>query len=143
MYVQRKMILKYKCHQINSMTEKAHNGERLNLFLFFRYLVLLQQVLVDLRPALLYCDSRDCQIYLMTGSRKGFLSLQEGITWKLMKPSAFSSVLITQALRKTLRANRSLLPGRIPTYRTDSGCLPRRDCSFCWTRANRGRTTER
>ena len=78
---------------MNFMTEKAHNGEQLNLFLFFRYLVLLQQVLVDLRPALLYCDSRDCQIYLMIGSRKGFLSLQEDITWKLVKPSAFSSVL--------------------------------------------------
>ena len=78
---------------MNSMTEKARNGERLNLFPFFRYLVLLQQVLVDLRPALLYCDSRDCQIYLMIGSRKGFLSLQKGITWKLVKPSAFSSVL--------------------------------------------------
>jgi len=78
---------------MNSMTEKARNGERLNLFPFFRYLVLLQQVLVDLRPALLYCDSRDCQIYLMIGSRKGFLSLQEDITWKLVKPSAFSSVL--------------------------------------------------
>ena len=78
---------------MNSMTEKACNGERLNLFPFFRYLVLLQQVLVDLRPALLYCDSRDCQIYLMIGSRKGFLSLQEGIMWKLVKPSAFSSVL--------------------------------------------------
>ncbi len=78
---------------MNSMTEKARNGERLNLFLFFRYLVLLQHMLVDLRPALLYCDSRDCQIYLMIGSRKGFLSLQEDITWKLVKPSAFSSVL--------------------------------------------------
>ena len=79
---------------MNSMTEKARNGERLNLFPFFRYLVLLQQVLVDLRPALLYCDSRDCQIYLMIGSRKGFLLLQqEDITWKLVKPSAFSSVL--------------------------------------------------
>ena len=78
---------------MNFMTEKAHNGEQLNLFLFFRYLVLLQHMLVDLRPALLYCDSRDCQIYLMIGSRKGFLSLQEDITWKLVKPSAFSSVL--------------------------------------------------
>ncbi len=78
---------------MNSMTEKARNGERLNLFPFFRYLVLLQHMLVDLRPALLYCDSRDCQIYLMIGSRKGFLSLQKGITRKLMKPSAFSSVL--------------------------------------------------
>ena len=78
---------------MNSMTEKARNGERLNPFPFFRYLVLLQHMLVDLRPALLYCDSRDCQIYLMIGSRKGFLSLQKGITRKLMKPSAFSSVL--------------------------------------------------
>ena len=78
---------------MNSMTEKARNGERLNLFPFFRYLVLLQHMLVDLRPALLYCDSRDCQIYLKIGSRKGFLSLQEDITWKLVKPSAFSSVL--------------------------------------------------
>ena len=78
---------------MNSMTEKARNGERLNLFPFFRYLVLLQHMLVDLRPALLYCDSPDCQIYLMIGSRKGFLSLQEDITWKLVKPSAFSSVL--------------------------------------------------
>ena len=94
---------------MNSMTEKARNGERLNLFPFFRYLVLLQQVLVDLRPALLYCDSRDCQIYLIGSDTEGFLSLREGIAWKLVKPS-HSHLFLTQALR-SFRANRSLLPG--------------------------------
>ena len=103
------MILEYKCQQMESMTEETCNSKQINHYPFFRYLVLLQQVLMNLRPRFLYCDSRDCQIYLIGRDTEGFLSLREGIAWKLVKPS-HSHLFLTQALR-SFRANRSLLPG--------------------------------